>query len=120
MPLLSSYFGTSSNTSQLDRWTYGSLSSSVAGISSKATRRWFGGSRMRNRSSKIGNWWSDPASSPGTPTIATSRSPFRSEEHTSELQSLMRISYAVYCLKKKNQQNAEQHFTTQNTTTEKK
>src|SRR3546814_7622007 len=26
----------------------------------------------------------------------------RSEEHTSELQSLMRISYAVYCLKKKN------------------
>src|SRR3546814_2621632 len=29
---------------------------------------------------------------------------FRSEEHTSELQSLMRISYAVVCLKKKNQQ----------------
>src|SRR3546814_8630992 len=29
----------------------------------------------------------------------------RSEEHTSELQSLMRISYAVFCLKKKNQHN---------------
>src|SRR3546814_8517835 len=29
-------------------------------------------------------------------------SPYRSEEHTSELQSLMRISYAVFCLKKKN------------------
>src|SRR3546814_6113608 len=28
--------------------------------------------------------------------------PCRSEEHTSELQSLMRISYAVFCLKKKN------------------
>src|SRR3546814_9936362 len=27
---------------------------------------------------------------------------WRSEEHTSELQSLMRISYAVFCLKKKN------------------
>src|SRR3546814_2727744 len=27
--------------------------------------------------------------------------PFRSEEHTSEIQSLMRISYAVFCLKKK-------------------
>src|SRR3546814_3490153 len=27
---------------------------------------------------------------------------FRSEEHTSELQSLMRLSYAVFCLKKKN------------------
>src|SRR3546814_10558123 len=30
----------------------------------------------------------------------------RSEEHTSELQSLMRISYAVFCLKKKIQQKA--------------
>src|SRR3546814_1762430 len=30
----------------------------------------------------------------------------RSEEHTSELQSLMRISYAVFCLKKKKQQHA--------------
>src|SRR3546814_967929 len=29
---------------------------------------------------------------------------WRSEEHTSELQSLMRISYAVFCLKKKNKQ----------------
>src|SRR3546814_3787368 len=29
-------------------------------------------------------------------------SPCRSEEHTSELQSLMRTSYAVFCLKKKN------------------
>src|SRR3546814_4159939 len=32
---------------------------------------------------------------------------WRSEEHTSELQSLMRISYAVFCLKKKNN-NIEQ------------
>src|SRR3546814_2050618 len=35
----------------------------------------------------------------------------RSEEHTSELQSLMRISYAVFCLKKK------KHITTHTTTT---
>src|SRR3546814_8787071 len=33
---------------------------------------------------------------------------YRSEEHTSELQSLMRISYAVFCLKKKKQLNAHQ------------
>src|SRR3546814_2194089 len=33
---------------------------------------------------------------------------YRSEEHTSELQSLMRISYAVFCLKKKKQQNKTQ------------
>src|SRR3546814_998394 len=32
----------------------------------------------------------------------------RSEEHTSELQSLMRISYAVFCLKKKNNNNRKQ------------
>src|SRR3546814_8122096 len=33
----------------------------------------------------------------------------RSEEHTSELQSLMRISYAVFCLKKKNKQIKHKH-----------
>src|SRR3546814_2545509 len=39
----------------------------------------------------------------------------RSEEHTSELQSLMRISYAVFCLKKKKtkQQNLQEYHTTQ-------
>src|SRR3546814_4770186 len=35
--------------------------------------------------------------------------PVRSEEHTSELQSLMRISYAVFCLKKKNKQETLIH-----------
>src|SRR3546814_2425143 len=33
--------------------------------------------------------------------FTSSGASFRSEEHTSELQSLMRISYAVFCLKKK-------------------
>src|SRR3546814_2757669 len=33
----------------------------------------------------------------------------RSEEHTSELQSLMRISYAVFCLKKKKEKTSKQH-----------
>src|SRR3546814_4386538 len=36
------------------------------------------------------------------PMVMTARCTVRSEEHTSELQSLMRISYAVFCLKKKN------------------
>src|SRR3546814_1079685 len=36
----------------------------------------------------------------------------RSEEHTSELQSLMRISYAVFCLKKKNYKQKERDETT--------
>src|SRR3546814_148357 len=47
------------------------------------------GSRWRIRSSALPRWHP-----PGRP-------PGRSEEHTSELQSLMRISYAVFCLKKK-------------------
>src|SRR3546814_1546410 len=44
-----------------------------------------------------------PATAPGN----VNQSPdlgLRSEEHTSELQSLMRISYAVFCLKKKKQE----------------
>src|SRR3546814_8212895 len=42
-------------------------------------------------------------------TSAVSRWVTRSEEHTSELQSLMRISYAVFCLKKKKKRNVEQN-----------
>src|SRR3546814_3832353 len=37
----------------------------------------------------------------------------RSEEHTSELQSLMRISYAVFCLKKKNRKHTSNKLHTQ-------
>src|SRR3546814_5675766 len=54
----------------------------------------------------------------GAIPVATTRLPHkkqrlldagRSEEHTSELQSLMRISYAVFCLKKKKKVEALQH-----------
>src|SRR3546814_3467802 len=38
----------------------------------------------------------------------------RSEEHTSELQSLMRISYAVFCLKQKTNNKTAQIYTTSN------
>src|SRR3546814_10453770 len=41
---------------------------------------------------------------------------FRSEEHTSELQSLMRISYAVFCLKKKTKPHMNTHTPTTKTT----
>src|SRR3546814_4900075 len=44
-----------------------------------------------------GNGYAAAASSPGQAGTLE----IRSEEHTSELQSLMRISYAVFCLKKK-------------------
>src|SRR3546814_4936726 len=46
-------------------------------------------------------WWET-----SKPNMADAR---RSEEHTSELQSLMRISYAVFCLKKTNNNKYHQH-----------
>src|SRR3546814_3428634 len=42
-----------------------------------------------------------PWLSPRPESYSSSQPTARSEEHTSELQSLMRISYAVFCLKKK-------------------
>src|SRR3546814_2724206 len=42
------------------------------------------------------------AAAPGARYLRRDFQDLRSEEHTSELQSLMRISYAVFCLKKKN------------------
>src|SRR3546814_2427846 len=44
--------------------------------------------------------------------IAATARQLRSEEHTSELQSLMRISYAVFCLKKKKQAYTNNNYTT--------
>src|SRR3546814_5504044 len=51
--------------------------------------------------------WARPISPPSAVTAAL-LDMFRSEEHTSELQSLMRISYAVFCLKKKRYQQIQQ------------
>src|SRR3546814_11527939 len=45
-----------------------------------------------------------PSSRTSAASAGPGRSRRRSEEHTSELQSLMRISYAVFCLKKKKNQ----------------
>src|SRR3546814_8589841 len=47
----------------------------------------------------------------GRAAAARHRARGRSEEHTSELQSLMRISYAVFCLKKKKKINERRQIT---------
>src|SRR3546814_6894150 len=67
--------------------------------------------RMRHewRPPKVGRCHRSPAKT--SPTLAGGREG-RSEEHTSELQSLMRISYAVFCLKKKNHEDNTYTFTT--------
>src|SRR3546814_6361856 len=56
-------------------------------------------------------WWRNRALV-GTNKVTHSTSDQRSEEHTSELQSLMRNSYAVFCLKKK-QYNTNMSYTAQ-------
>src|SRR3546814_6212592 len=56
------------------------------------------------RSPRSTKWWQGQQ---WTSTGPNRSGPFaRSEEHTSELQSLMRISYAVFCLKKKNKKES--------------
>src|SRR3546814_1732385 len=60
-------------------------------------------------------WSAKPASCAtcDSPAPLASRRWARSEEHTSELQSLMRISYAVFCLKKKiTTKHTQEHTTT--------
>src|SRR3546814_8364945 len=70
------------------------------------TRRSRGGCRPRPGSARRGNL---PYARRSAPARARDRRANRSEEHTSELQSLIRISYAVFCLKKKKpyEQNAQ-------------
>src|SRR3546814_8574618 len=80
---------------------------------SPAISVFFGGRRIRR------NWWSplqNSATRRSRSPTATASPAWRSEEHTSELQSLMRISYAVFCLKKKkNKLTTTQHNYTQQT-----
>src|SRR3546814_4287629 len=89
-----------------------------------AKRREFG--RRPPVRGRRGNKHAVPASRPTQPPAfkaasgnSTQKTQFqanrncRSEEHTSELQSLMRISYAVFCLKKKNKQQITTPHTTQ-------
>src|SRR3546814_1310493 len=68
--------------------TYGARGAAV--VSNLARRRWPGVSGARARAFV-------------RRTVGS-----RSEEHTSELQSLMRISYAVFCLKKKKEDNIQE------------
>src|SRR3546814_8946441 len=57
----------------------------------------------------------EPVEAPSSPPTETKKD--RSEEHTSELQSLMRISYAVFCLKKKKPSKNKEQKTTMHTLT---
>src|SRR3546814_3162132 len=72
----------------LPRWTWLSRRSSVAASKPKCVETPYFSTNIFNKTEQH---------LCGSPTASSGRS----EEHTSELQSLMRISYAVFCLKKK-------------------
>src|SRR3546814_2169310 len=66
----------------------------------------------RRRGGRGGRGRRPAGSDPERPAPAKARRELRrSEEHTSELQSLMRISYAVFCLKKKKKHKRTSHIT---------
>src|SRR3546814_7227766 len=75
---------------------------------------------VRDPRYKLIHWYNDPLDQPGAQRgdeppeweLFDCMAESRSEEHTSELQSLMRISYAVFCLKKKKKQEAQQYTQT--------
>src|SRR3546814_2743732 len=60
-----------------------------------------GGSWLARRIHAAGQGVRSQCPGPAPAGALPGRAGYRSEEHTSELQSLMRISYAVFCLKKK-------------------
>src|SRR3546814_3410726 len=65
---------------------------------------------MMKEASGWSTLWLAPHDVQGLIGLLGGRDKFRSEEHTSELQSLMRISYAVFCLKKKtSRRNTPKH-----------
>src|SRR3546814_7955291 len=102
--------GSSNQDAILDLYTDPDTTGATGdGASSAAIRSWRKLVKMSGSYSSLNtfirqyimNWWSNFPSSSGTDGDRTIDWYYRSEEHTSELQSLMRISYAVFCLKKK-------------------
>src|SRR3546814_3170649 len=82
------------------RWNEGLAADALRYASELArTRRFQHSKEPRGATPQGENLW---MGSTGYFSYAEMVRSWRSEEHTSELQSLMRISYAVFCLKKKN------------------
>src|SRR3546814_7768425 len=83
------------------RWNTGASPRGVP-AGRRQSALWLAGKGQRD-AREFRAWWLRHAGIHGRPRTNRDRgrAALRSEEHTSELQSLMRISYAVFCLKKK-------------------
>src|SRR3546814_3091854 len=102
----------------LSRWAVTTMSITLAGADARPPPSAAGGADFDASSA----WATDGAIKPASaaPRRKPVRLRMRSEEHTSELQSLMRISYAVFCLKKKKKKNTKhtkRHTKSQNNDT---
>src|SRR3546814_7368328 len=83
---------------ELDEWLgIGAGDKAIPGLDAKLDAL-YAGSKLGDEATRLQLWKADKAAIDASGDAALQ---FRSEEHTSELQSLMRISYAVFCLKKK-------------------
>src|SRR3546814_5203920 len=98
-PVIEEFFASLVKTSSIDP--------SKAFIGSQASRGSWSTSPTRRHNGAIGRGCAETPTRhlkffhPEEAFVCPLSCPDRSEEHTSELQSLMRISYAVFCLKKK-------------------
>src|SRR3546814_2140826 len=79
----------------VDSWIAGEAQASLPALTA-IVRRGMTAAHRKAAADRTARFAEDHAT-----TLAQAHKAVRSEEHTSELQSLMRISYAVFCLKKK-------------------
>src|SRR3546814_7334655 len=101
----------------MDRWGVGSIDQAFAGYQAlPAPEQWFQVLGLRASATKheVDVAYRNKARD-AHPDQANGDHAKRSEEHTSELQSLMRISYAVFCLKKKKQDNTITNYSSYTT-----
>src|SRR3546814_5326610 len=79
-------------------WYWMAVASGLLGVAAILAWLWVGTAEIPEKAEKaVGLGLTLPLYASGPAGVG-----WRSEEHTSELQSLMRLSYAVFCLKKKN------------------
>src|SRR3546814_4167501 len=83
---------------ELDAWLgIGASDKAIPGLDAKLDAL-YAGSKLGDEATRLQLWKADKVAIDASGDAALQ---FRSDEHTSELQSLMRLSYAVFCLKKK-------------------
>src|SRR3546814_6833548 len=95
---------------RISDWSSDVCSSDLSSRNRRSSAAAGGTRRSRDGGTSAFSWPPARADGPCRGVLCHGCYPYRSEEHTSELQSLMRISYAVFCLTKKtaiHQQNTK-------------